>query len=355
MTRKVLIFTGAPESSSLDWNGPDLLAHSQEPFAQHTHGLNSFGLSAASQLPQHAAWRSLSLEKGYLRSGFSQPRDFDHAGPAVDHLNFFAPASFAGGDGESTENDSTRSELASQFYEHSLAIYDGIPSSQLAASSSEAQDTSYGSHDDTSLSETSYLQDVSVRGPLGGYGDSHLSDLEDIPTAPYLLRIHPQTMTVNLIVGVISISPPRSIKTRWGSSSTLVEVLVGDETKSGFAVTFWLPSGDINESVLAGIRPKDIILMQNVGLNVFTKKVYGSSLRKNLTKVHLLYRKRIDATDTAGYYTSSHLASSGPIHPQLDKTKRVREWVLAFVGGVARRSNNGVLERPWDRPPEDTQ
>ncbi|KAG7286177.1 hypothetical protein NEMBOFW57_008482 [Staphylotrichum longicolle] len=130
-------------------------------------------------------------------------------------------------------------------------------------------------------------------------------------------------MTFNLIVGIISISQPRAVKTRWGATKYLVEVLVGDETKAGFAITYWLPYNSVDESPLAGLRPQDVVLVQNVALNVFNNKVYGSSLRKNLTKVHLLSRMKLDPQDTGGYYSTSDLSFPGSAHPQLEKTRRL--------------------------------
>ena len=84
----------------------------------------------------------------------------------------------------------------------------------------------------------------------------------------------------------------------------LIEVLAGDEIKSGFTVNFWLSSpqsadGD-TRSVLSGLRPQDVVLMRNVALSSFRGMVYGQSLRKEMTKVHLLYRDRIDRTDVGG-------------------------------------------------------
>lgn len=256
---------------------------------------------------------------------------------------------------DGTQNDDqVTNDILSQFYEQSRAVHDQISSSQLAPESESTEEASFLT--DTSVShEESSLANQTPKGPLGNRRDAQPTDLRDVPSAAYLAKVRPATVTVDLIVGIISLSAPRAIKTRWGGTSSLVEVLVGDETKSGFAVTFWLPRNTVEGNELAGLRPQDVVLIQNVALNVFMKKVYGSSLRKGMTKVHLLYRRKLDRDDRGGHYKSRDLASAGSGNPQLDKTGRVWEWVLNFVGTGPALKGGRARERPWDRPPEDTQ
>jgi hypothetical protein len=177
----------------------------------------------------------------------------------------------------------------------------------------------------------------------------------------YLNSIHPQTMTVNLIIGIISIPEPRAIKTRRGAPVELIEVLAGDETKSGFGINFWLSSsqsaqGDMR-SLLSGLRPRDVVLIRNVALSSFRGKVYGQSLRKDMTKVHLLYRNRVDKNDVGGCYSAADLAVDEPAPPQVERTRRVREWVLKFVGaGTAQQKGKGrAFEAVKEVLPPDTQ
>jgi hypothetical protein len=294
------------------------------------------------------------LERAKLHSGFTQQHvnDWDYNKP-----DFFTTASvsFVSEDG-TQNNDEVTNDLLSQFYEQSRAVHDQMPSSQLGPEpqATEEATTSFITDTTVSYEETSIAPET-TKGPLGNTRAAHLSDLEDIPSAAYLIKSQPATVTVNLIVGIISLSAPRAIKTRWGSTSSLVEVLVGDETRSGFAVTFWLPSSAVGESELAGLRAQDVVLLQNVALNVFMNKVYGSSLRKGMTKAHLLYRRKLDRGDVGGHYMTGDLASAGPVHPQLDKTRRVWEWVLDFVGTGPAVEGGRALARPWDKPPEDTQ
>lgn len=435
MTGKLLILAGAPESHRLDWTTPDLLSTFQTSiaqFAQLQPPLPHHPPITASQQHQPdqdrscldlAGWRSLPLERSHIRTGFSQQHDLHFVGAFSLSADFLTTASISLSQGPNSQDDipddnendndndndeeSGRRRLV-EFYEHSLAVHDDIASSQLVPPGLDSQrtggtsDTSFVS--DTNSHSRSFTSDegdttaiAAAEGPTGrsapktplkpgrgggGTGVDHLSDLEDIPPASYLLSIAPQTMTVTLIAGIISIAAPRIVNTRFGTTKTLVEVLVGDETKSGFSVTFWLSESDDAEGggggggvggVLAGLRGQDVVLMQNVALNVFQKKVYGGSLRRNMTRVHLLYRGRtVDKEDVGGYYSHADLAKAGRAghgqgHPQLEKTKRVRDWVLKFVGvgvGVGAPAGEGedkttkrgkererALPRAWNQPP----
>lgn len=187
---------------------------------------------------------------------------------------------------------------------------------------------------------------------------SYLSDLRDIPNAAYLRSIIPQTMSVNLVVGIISISQPRTIITRRGGRSVdLVEMLVGDSTRSGFGINIWLPCFQRNnqpvqgEQTLAsqvlGLRPQDVVLARTIALSSFNGRVYGSSLRRNMTSLDLLYRNVADADDGRGTYRAQDLEVESIADPQVFKVKKVKDWVMQFVGNDARPpvSNSGLLPR----------
>lgn len=347
-----------------------------------------------------ALWRSLSLERAHIRTGFSQQHDLNFVGHFPSSADFLTTASIsseAASQGLTQDSEEENRRLA-EFYEHSLAVHDDIVSSQLVPPPNSQQKNATEADTDitTTTTSTSFVSDTNshsqsliseegddtstflaadgttmLKTPLrparGGRGADHLSNLEDIPPASYLQSIVPQTVTVNLVVGIISIAAPRTVETRYGTTKTLVEVLVGDETKSGFGVTFWLPAGRLG--ILTGLRNQDVVLMQNVALNVFRKKVYGGSLPRDMTTVHLLYRARVVDGDVAcGYYTQTDLAKSGRNRgqgqqQQLEKTKKVKDWVLNFVGGGAvvgerstkRKTRKGKERAPpsraWNEPP----
>lgn len=395
MPGKILVLTGAPEFHRLDWSDSELLTTFQPSVAQFAL-LQPPGSSSSSSHPDKsllhlAVWRSLPLQRAHIHTGFSQQHDLQFIGRFPSSADFLTTAdvSFQAASlpGSSQEDSEGASRLLAEFYEHSLAVHDDLATSQLVPPSSGGggggggqgdagaaildETTSFDADDslasrDEDGDSTSFLTTDGATLPpktplIPAWGvrgaDHRLTDLQDIPSAKVLLSVAPQTVTVNLIVCIISIAAPRIVETRYGRTSTLVEVLVGDETKSGFSVTFWLSETNHNNKnnnnnnkaahdVLEGLRSQDIVLMQNVALNVFRNKVYGGSLRRDMTKVHLLFRGRlVDKEDVGGYYSRADLAKFGRFrngrqqeqqqqqHPQLEKTKRVREWVLDFVGG----------------------
>jgi hypothetical protein len=379
MPGKILIFTGAPDSLLLKWDEHDLLSDIQTPiarFAGVTPSSSLHGASTPSISGQHAVWRSLPLERETFHSGLTQQHGF-YLSQSQDDTTFLTTTSFSfiSADGSQADDETTQ-QLTTHFYEQSLAIHEQIPSSQLLSqsdidtqeSTSIVDGTTTSFEASTFYSQASEGEEEANKPPLGNpNARCPTTDLVNIPAASYILKAQPATITATLVAGVISLSAPRTIRTRWGSTSSLVEILVGDETKSGFAITFWLPPNchEIEKSPLAGLRPQDVVLFQNVALNVFMKKVYGSSLRKGLTKVDLLHRRRLGRGDEGGYYARTELARGrGEANGQLEKTRRVWEWVLHFVGtggggggarGGGKKGKGKAAVRTWDMPPPETQ
>jgi hypothetical protein len=270
-------------------------------------------------------------------------------------------------------------EVLSQFYEHSFTVHATTASSQIAISESreaftrpESDAGAGASFDSIGTSFTSMTDSLSISSPskislirpaipVSG----HIVDLRDIPNAKFLDSIQPQTMTVNIIVGIIFVALPRAIKTRRGAEVEIVELLVGDETKSGFGVNFWLSArsndsngeqsvGDMRKELVT-LRPQDIVLLRNVALSSFRGKVYGQSLKKEMTKLHLLYRNRVDKTDISGYYTVGDFDTGKEVHSQLAKTMLVRDWVLRFVGPGASHKAGKESEVMTESLPLDSQ
>ncbi|PHH90309.1 hypothetical protein CDD83_3983 [Cordyceps sp. RAO-2017] len=268
--------------------------------------------------PPSVAWRALPLEP---RAGpdlfFSAARDVDD-----------------GGDGEAW----------TQFCEESLACLDESSASQLDDDSLACDETSFM----TTTTDAS-AADQPPLPPLP------LSTLADVPSARRLAALQPQTVSLNLVVGVLSVARPRRVTTRWGRDVELVELLVGDPSAAGFAVSFWLsgPAAAAECPVLA-LRRQDVVLLQNVALHVFRGKVYGQSLRRGLTRVLLLWR-----AGGGGRYSTGRLDRDGDDdepapHPCQHRARLARDWVLHFVG----RDPAAAARRPrksWDRPPDDTQ
>lgn len=147
----------------------------------------------------------------------------------------------------------------------------------------------------------------------------------------------------------------------------LVELCVGDETRAGFEITFWLsdkpvrrqnptgPTGGYDtRETLASLRAQDIVLVRNVALASFRGRVYGQSLRKDATKAFLLYRRRIDRNDVGGCYSSSNLdlEKLNDMNTQTLKAAKVKDWVDRFVGV---RASTERLQQKAEVLPPDTQ
>ncbi|KFY92668.1 hypothetical protein V500_04095 [Pseudogymnoascus sp. VKM F-4518 (FW-2643)] len=393
MAPNVLVFAGAPMPSSLNWESDTLIESFLPPIIQFA-GLSSD--EQPSPLPtashEHVRWRSLRAATEPLV--YSQLRVYslpgENKGNAAPPATTDSALSSFGTDQSAssarqadTQPPTTEftEDIASQFYEDSLAVYENLPSSAIPAPGPEDEILRPEAEAGTTASNTtsfsaslgfsfnSHSTALSHGGNLPIPDGGRISDLGYIPNSKYLHSIQPQTMTVNVIVGIISISPPRSIQTRGGSAVEIVELLVGDETRSGFGINCWLPLNAISRptgghpglrSSLSGLRPQDIILVRNVALSSFRGKVYGQSLRREVTKVDLLFRNRIDREDEGGCYSARDLNTtiSSDTHPQVGKTIRVREWVLRFVGhGAAtmRRTDEGKVEVVNEILPPDTQ
>lgn len=317
---KVILLTGPPPATSVPDTFIDHFEPAFESFIHHQPTDTTQSRTTSS--PCVVAWRSLPFKKQPLQINLNPAVDFFSTAATSQHLN------------DSIRSREQDDELLTQFCEHSLSL------------------TQF---DQTGIDETSFITASNLsQPPPPPPVAAHLSDLEDIPSANQVTTLHPQTITLNIIAGVISIAQPRSVTTRWGQSLSLVELLLGDDTKSGFAITFWLAADSASESEVGQLQRQDVVLLQNVALHVFRGKVYGQSLRRGMTKIHLLWRREGKA-----YYTMKQLkqhAQYDQPQPQLAKTKRVVDWVLRFVG--AKIEANATVQKAqhvWDRPPDDTQ
>lgn len=319
----VILLMGAPTSQSLHWNEDGLLNTAIPPF--HNPGSH------------HQEFWPFEVNRP-VRWHLLQDQ---HAEPELDPncaTGFFTTEGLTATAGE-------EDSVLSQFYDHSFTVHEtsevSLPLSYSGNSSSQESSA-------TSSAISSSKRDGS--GPASLHIQGQISDLQDIPSAGYLRSIVPQTVTVNLVVGIITVQPPRRIVTRqWKRELDIVEMVVGDETRTGFGITFWLSTEPRNESggvgnnnqsdelgqSLASLRPRDIVLLRMIGLSSFQERVYGQSLRKGVTQVDLLHRRRVDATDAVGLYGLRRLnAGQDEQDPVVIKVRQVREWIQRFVGAA---------------------
>lgn len=361
---KTIFLTGAPLSSSLQWDDCFLSAPLQGCFAADPK-LSEFSLSSSAETGP--AWRSLPFEREHLPTGFTQIAKAekvvgDHGDFANEtsflvarDLSFISEASGENSNKESSSPPPPDEDLLTQFYEHSFAIHEDITSPRALDYESSYETSNSTSFEDSYI--PSQLNDASSAGKnltKSRLSSTSITDLERVPKADYLEAITPQTMTVNLVLGIISIPQPRVIKARRsGKTLGLVEMLVGDETKAGFGISIWFSDpGNPNEkesdlqSEVARLRPQDIVLARNIALSSFNGKVYGQSLRRDTTTLNLLYRNKVDATDKAGAFGARELQDSGSGNVQVCKLKRVRQWVMDFVGAGTILPQPSLTKKP---------
>ncbi|EEQ85657.1 uncharacterized protein BDCG_08926 [Blastomyces dermatitidis ER-3] len=373
MPVKVITLTGAPRPSALKWDVSELL---NECWFCLLGSGDGRGTTEAGPV----RWRR--IEQGKRHYGFPGEHDEVDENQDDENIDYEGTEFFAQGGAieRHTGLQATLDievEAGSEFYDHSFAVHEGGGDSILL---SGMDSFSTESNFETTVDDISIVSAAnqstedhdtdSHQHPLPPPLRGHLSDLRDIPSAAYLHSISPRMIPINLIVAIITIYPRKRVRTRWGDETDVVELVVGDETRSGFQITCWLSlkggeSGDGAKQGLdgsiRGLRPRDIVLFRSVALNSFRGKVYGQSLKDNMTKVDLLHRAPIDPSDEQGLFTAQTLADrTSDSHPQLVKVRRVRDWILDFIsphiyGKVDQSSiRPGV---PGDEPclPPDTQ
>ena len=383
MTRndaKIILLTGAPLTESLDWAEASLCCSLQNCFEG--------GEVAGAILPRPQAlpaWRNLPLNLQHLPSGFTQMSQMSCSAESeiqgnneetsfltVTDLSVSPNGSIEGLSQDVQSPGSSDNDALTQFYEHSYAVHEEHPAVDVY---------SFDSINDMSLFPIDKIDQSREKAPEAEAVTQKIvhakpqilnaTKLRDIPNSSVIRALGSSTMSVDLVVGVLSISQPRMIRTKkYGRLIELVEMIVADDTKSGFGITLWLPIlKERNEKIVQEdhlrlsvlkLRPQDIILVRNVALDSFKDKVYGQSLRKGITKLDLLYRNVIDSQDERGHYSWEELYG-GVDEPQLAKVRALNEWVMSFVGmtrtahisGDRKKTRSAKQSRP--QLPVDTQ
>ncbi|KAK2804134.1 hypothetical protein FQN50_006676 [Emmonsiellopsis sp. PD_5] len=329
MPAQIITLTGAPHPSTLRWDDSELLDDCW--FCRLRN--NSPNSSTADSV----RWRVIPPRE----DAYSFPQDTEEGenNGGYGDADFFAL-------GAIERYSGLQATMDMEFYDHSFAAHEGnstvLSGMESFYTESSELETTLEETSMISLGQQSATDDESNQHALPPAIMGHLSDIKDIPNATYLRSIAPRMIPLNLIVAIITIHRRRRVRTRWGNEMDIVEVVVGDETKSGFGITCWLPvdmknkgpgaqQGQLNESV-GGLRPRDIVLFRSVALNKFRGQVYGQSVKENRTKIDLLHRTPVDLNDSEGLFTARMLADQAhDAHPQLVKVRRVRNWILNFI------------------------
>ena len=350
MTR-LIVLTGAPVPGTLRWTEEALsLQHNNQP-----QGTVDNTRSATSLHSFSALWRQVPTKGDHVGT---HQHDADIMPPICPaEATFIATAeltshsqshfrSILTNTSLSTASMQTTAEVLDDFYDQSLALHEDLTTSQLSEFQIEITSPCPKWSKEKTQTEVPNVCEHEQVPPTFPIAFQHLNDVEDIPAAAYLRSIEPQTMTVNLIVGIMALPPPRPVTAgrRWGKEREmqLVEMLVGDDTRAGFQITLWLPDNtriveDLPhrgtlESQVQILRPRDIVLLRNVALCAYQGRVHGQSLRRGVTKVDLLYRRKLDDSDAGGMFPSRALLEPSGTELVTKKIKRVEQWLMDFVG-----------------------
>ncbi|KAH7350475.1 hypothetical protein BKA66DRAFT_446861 [Pyrenochaeta sp. MPI-SDFR-AT-0127] len=371
---------GAPVCEQLDFNESNLL----DP-----NDCNAFGATvpyAASQNNTATAlkWRRLTGKDTRLRSGWSQPHlpraihDYEQLGLSFSLPNADLSLTFPEDDTSNLSTAITAEEQSSEtdgFLQHSLIFHDTLLSSQVLKDT--PTDISISS---SSCLTTSFDTTTSVSSKPGRAHD-HNSRITMVPStivttplgsllsARHLRSIYPQTLTPNLLC-VLTTRPQRRevfVKKNGGYKMHIWEIIVADDTRSGFKVSFWVrPVQQQNNEqgyahtpllhTLERLRVGDILLLRNIALTSFRDMVHGQSLNPAITRA----RTTIDVL----------LSGSGVLVGQVDGLPatlkdtfiRVKRWARSHIaaGHIESRKRKGSplkrdeqLKRPFTSPEYD--
>ena len=372
----VKFLTGAPDSDSLNWSPPGLLLDDFVPAVDRfLHGGSAIAGSppsqslSASASPAFPKWRRIQMPDDASQNGTDGWHNC--AGGAQS------------GQAHGLQEQYIDDDDSTVFLERSFAVYEtGHPNAGDGqdAGAEDATTSSFLSTTTTtdSFTGTSFASDATSTWSHGPPLPSNLfvTDLRKLPSAAALSALHPQTVTVNLIAGVISVAAARTVTLRASRRTMrIVEVLLGDETRAGFAVSFWLLPADERDAlqqrkhdsmtkqreraadaelagVLHSLRPRDVVLLSNVALGAFREVVHGQSLSwrvaRTATGLRLLGRD--------GYVPPERLA--GAQSALREKVVGVSAWARQYLVGRRSReapcggSNSGGGGEDEELPPE---
>ncbi|KAM0716476.1 hypothetical protein Q7P37_007921 [Cladosporium fusiforme] len=332
---RCIFLAGAPEADELEWDEGRLIS----TFTIGSRTLYEESTPQPTSTWNVPKWREITLEPNRAKAAYQAPEaDFFSFSDMFPDLDI------------ATKQD---------FLDHSIALIDDLASSQLAPTNvdettflnsttlSFISDTSLRPSDDSEISQ-SPSQKPSLPPNLP------ITDIKQIPSASHILSIAPQTITINLLCAVISVSQPRTVtlRRRRGNSHNgnpqantmeILDLLLGDETRAGFSISFWLPPrgsqkanhhphNDLEDlrSSLQSLRGGDVVLVTNVALSVWRGAVYGQSLGRRWAR------------------NSTRVAKVGDMDVERGlpfgvkgKLARVRGWSEEFVGKTVARSGSG--------------
>ncbi|KAL9097131.1 MAG: hypothetical protein Q9165_000558 [Trypethelium subeluteriae] len=348
--------TGAPAPGSLNWLQGELLDEFIPCFCRFFEGKSSGGppLSSVSLTTDTwPSWRTVTTV--LLHDEPSKTSDNDQnkrqclAGPTT-----------------RTRADDLYDQVSNQVSEdldESFAVHEFFEPSQIAPNAQFNTDLSLleGSNYESFVDfgdpdySTAFNVDDSLLDRQTFPTKEHLTDLSALPSADYLKKILPGTMTIDIIVAVVDISPTRTVTIRRQGSSydmNIVELYVRDETKAGLKISIWLKPEARPESrspshaqmrlrsLISLLRRGDVVFMKNVALRSYQGEVCGQTLSNERypnigTRLALLSRREGLNWGEAARDKLDNLP-----HPHATKLERVQSWIMQFMG-LPRLSERG--------------
>ncbi|MCJ1356570.1 MAG: hypothetical protein MMC33_006565 [Icmadophila ericetorum] len=387
---RFLFMTGSPDVQSLGWTEEDLFGEDilLPPFLPVTSSKKR--KRSPSSPDTRPAWRSIPFEKESIHNGWTQTKpEPKRADDETTFLTLRNP-SFRASDTPHKKDEKSSyyegTKEVEEYYKHSYAVHVNDASGSqrtevraeedtyLTAKSSFQSSSSYPSPSDSESDSEIDPSPTPARKPIPKFGV--LIDLKKIPSAAQLVAlglgkrfITTYSKQVDLVVGIVDIAPTKTVYVgKRRTRREIVEMVVADETKSGFGITLWFEPLDSKHptgmrKTVEDLRLRDLIHLRNVGLAIFNNCVHGNSLPNNLTKIELLWRKEIPNGEN-GIFSASELNYVDPANHDLMKVKKVKDHFTHFIiAGLVestespdRRTEDGVVKkRKRPQLPPDTQ
>lgn len=323
---RTIILLGAPRASQLLLDDESLPTSRGQASSSVDHVTST---QPPSPTDSPAAWRILPLKRKHLRTGFSQG------------LDVYTPiipdpvASTSTSDGSTTSStfpptgDTDRDDdMSRSFAAHN------IPSSPVTGPDLTV---SFATTDMT-FSSFSSLDSSAPRSSLPHIQTAALTDLGKLPTASYIESIKLK-IRVSIIAGITHIFPQRTFQPKYSNTVRSKQTLVvGDETAAGFKIDLWFPPGPLTFAgkafvdTVEALRVGDVINIQNMVLGVWDKQVNGATVRKDQTRIELMYRTVSSDAKERRRWRAVDLDSGSEDNRGAEKIKRVIGWTREFLG-----------------------
>lgn len=305
-------------------------------------------------------WRSLAPDNVQLHTGWSQPylprsgqldgnANISTALPDLEQSTIFGNESAHSPDVPYSFDDEL--SIAEDFLEQSFHFHDSVLSSQIApdadqtVSSSSFLATSF----ETTQSDFSNTNEVTEHGASRKLLPKVIvTSLNSLYTARELHSISPNIPTSNLVCVLTSNPEWRQVIVRKsGLKASLCEIVVADDTNTGFKITFWLcrqqesnkehkKREDTFNGALEHLQVGDVLLLRNVALASFRDTVYGQSLHPAITRAKttidvLMQHNGVPVKPLSKLPTSI-----------AEPFARVRKWARAHIATTRRGTKRAV-------------